>query len=141
MESLPPATEWKKVIFSVVCACQIQQDSHCFWSEVLCSFKQECIPVGCVPSAALAVPGGLPRVGGLPRAGCRPEGGCLPAWRSVSVCQGVCLPRGVHLPRGVCLPRGDVCLPRWGVSARHPPVNRITDSCKNITLPPLCCGR
>ena len=24
---------------------------------------------------------------------------------------------------------------------RDPPVNRITDACKNITLPQLCCGR
>ena len=32
------------------------------------------------------------------------------------------------------------CLPR-GVSARYPPVNRMTDGCKNITLPQLRCGR
>ena len=38
--------------------------------------KQECIPVGCVPSAAVAVPGGV----------------CL---------GGVCLIGGVCLPRGV----------------------------------------
>ena len=43
---------------------------------------QECIPVGCVPSAAVAVGGGL-------------SGGCLPE----DVCPGVCLPRG-YLPRG-----------------------------------------
>ena len=32
------------------------------------------------------------------------------------------------------------CLPR-GVPVRHSPVNRITDRCKNITLPQLRCGR
>ena len=43
--------------------------------------KQECIPVGCVPSTAVAVSGG----------------GCLPGGGGV-VCLGGCLPRrGVHL--------------------------------------------
>ena len=46
--------------------------------------EQECIPVGCVPSAAVAVGGGV---------------------------------------------------------STSPPVNRITDACKNITLPQLRCGR
>ena len=45
--------------------------------------KRECIPVGCVPSAAVAVPGGCLPAGG---------GGCLPARRAVclleaSTCQ------------------------------------------------------
>ena len=63
----------------------------------------------------------------LPGVGCLSGGGI--------VCPGDvfrgCLPRG-------CLPRG--CLPR-GVSARHPPVDRMTDRCKNITLQQLRCGR
>ena len=63
------------------------------------SIKQECIPVGCVPSAPVTASWG---------------GG---------VCPGACLCRGV-LAGGVC-----------------PPVNRITDRCKNITLPQLRCGR
>ena len=71
-------------------------------------FKQECIPVGCVPSTAVAV------------------GGCLPkrvsAGRGVSVCQrgkeGVC-------QRG-CLPRGVYTSLLWQ-----------TDTCKNITFPQL----
>ena len=50
-----------------------------FFSKKKETKKQECIPLGCVPSAAVAVPG-----------------------------------------RGVCLP---------------PPLDRITDTCKNITLP------
>ena len=52
--------------------------------------------------------------------------GCVPAW-------GVFLPRGVYLPGGV--PAGGVYLP-GGVPAQVlPPVNRMTDRCKNITLP------
>ena len=69
-----------------------------------------------------------------------------------------CLPRGVGcLSRGVglsakggvsawgksargCLPRG-VGVSARGVSARHPSVDRMTDRCKNITLPQLRCGR
>ena len=51
-----------------------------------------------------------------------------------------CLPGEVSaqggLPRGVCL-RG--CLPR-GVY-QTPPMNRMTDRCKNITLPQLRCRR
>ena len=56
--------------------------------------EEECIPVGCVPSATVAVSGG-------------------------GVCQGV----GVCLEKGACLPRrgrvylGGGCLPRRGVSA------------------------
>ena len=50
--------------------------------------EQECIPVGCVLSAAVAILGGC-----LPR-------GCLPMGMSAQggVCPGDCLPRG-------CLPR------------------------------------
>ena len=60
--------------------------------------------------------------------------------------QGGCLPGGVCLwsQRG-CLPRA---LPGRGVSAsgprgvwHTPPVKRMTDRCKNITLPQLRCGR
>ena len=82
----------------------------------------------------------------------RKGGGVCPgvsAWGFV--CPEVCLPKGAVCPGGVstqgeCL-LGGGCLPRegglcpegvypsmqWG---RHPfPVNRITDRCKNITLP------
>ena len=60
--------------------------------------KQECIPVGCIPSTAVAVSGW----GVSAQEGGR---GCLP---------GGCLPRGGVCARG-CLPKGGVC-PR-GVSA------------------------
>ena len=59
-------------------------------------------------------------------------GGCLPA-RGVSARQGEFACQGGVYLRGGCLPRG--------VSARHPPVDRMTDSCENITLPQLHCGR
>ena len=51
--------------------------------------KQECIPVGCVPSTAVAVSGGICPRGGVSAQGCLPEG----------VCPVGCLPRG-------CVPRG-----------------------------------
>ena len=54
--------------------------SASYWKAFLFSCKhfakQECIPVGCIPSAAVAISGG----GCLPR-GCR---GCLPRGRVVS---------------------------------------------------------
>ena len=56
------------------------------WTQYFKAKKQECIPVGCVPSAAVAVCWGCLRRG--------------------------CLPRG-FLPRGVC-PRRGVCLGVWG---------------------------
>ena len=79
--------------------------------------KQECIPVGCVLSAAVAISG----------RGCFPMGECLSgvvSARGVSAQGGVC-PEGVF-PGGECLPRGEA----------DPPVERILDiCCENITLP------
>ena len=51
------------------------------------NFEQECIPVGCVPSAAVVVSGG----------GVSAKGGYLPGGVSL----GGCLPRGVSAG-GVC---------------------------------------
>ena len=81
--------------------------------QLLCSYMlQECIPVGRVPSAAVAVCWGR---------------GCLPAKGR--------LPRG-WLSRGVSA-RG-VCVSKHALSQTpHPPVNRMTDRCKNITFPQL----
>ena len=67
--------------------------------------------------------------------------GTVPGGR-VLFAQGVSAQGGIS---GVCLGGCPVsaggCLPR-GVSARHIPiVNKITDRCKNITLPQLGCGQ
>ena len=69
--------------------------------------QQECNPVGCVPSIAVAISGGR----GLPW-GCLPSRGC--------VCLEGCLARGC-----MCLQRGVYTPPLW------------TDTCKNITFPQL----
>ena len=73
--------------------------------------KQECIPAGCAPSTGVAI-----LVGG-----------------------GVCL-EGC-LPGGLCVCPGGGGVPAQGVVLETPPVNRITERCKNITLPQLRCGR
>ena len=82
-----------------------------------CSFKQECIPVGCVPSAALAVCCG----GGVSVQGVSALGGCLPRGDG-----GVCLPGGIcpGVSAWGCLPRGASAPVHAGI---HPPVNRMTD--------------
>ena len=67
--------------------------------------KQECIPVGCVPSTAVAVYWG---------------GGCL---RGGGVCLGGCLPAGVS-----------ACGPGRGVSARCLWTEFLTHACENITF-------
>ena len=124
--------------------------------------QQECIPVGCVPPARRpylpgpggtwsggctwsgGVPGpggylvwGVPGLGGVPGPGGVPGQGCT--WSRGGGCTwsgGVYLVWGVYLvPGGVPGPRG--CT--W--SGTPPPVNRITHTCKNITLPQLRCGR
>ena len=80
--------------------------------------KQECIPVGCVPSAAVTAGGGV-------------------------VCRGGVSAQGVSA-RGWVSARG--CLP-GGISQHalrqtpSSPADRMTDRCKNITLPQLHCGR
>ena len=61
--------------------------------------KQECTPVGCIPSAAVAVSGG----GGLVVC---PGGVCLGDVCLRGVCPEGCLPRGVCL--GGCLHREEV---------------------------------
>ena len=99
----------------------------------MCSFlretKQECIPVGCVPSAAVTVVSqhalGRGKMGVY--TSMHWEGVCISACtgQGVSargVSAGVVCPGG-HLPGGVC-PGG--CLPHTPL----PPVNRMTDACE-----------
>ena len=104
--------------------------------------KQVCIPVGCVPAAhrpysGVCLPrGGVCLVRGrdLPWGGSAwSEGGILPGPGGFSlVWRGVCLVRGgFSLVRGGSACPGARVLPSW---RPHRPVNRITDTCKNITL-------
>ena len=121
--------------------------------------EQECIPVGCVPSAASAVsqrwgvlPGGcvLPGGGAVPLRGCASRGGA--SWGVGASGGCVCFPRGCFLGGwcfwgGVCASRGvcfggcasqGVCslggvLP-GGVCFRGCVPRGQTDACKNITF-------
>ena len=71
-------------------------------TEILFSKTQECIPVGCVPSAAVAVSRGgvyLPR-------GCTCWGGVPGPWRGVYLLGGCTWSGGVYLPGGVPGPGG-----------------------------------
>ena len=108
-----------------------------FFPKRLLLSQQECIPVGCALSTAVAICswGGGVCPGGwcLPR-GCLPEGECLP--------RGFC--RGC-LPEGWCLPGGGVSALGWCIpactQADTPSVDRMTDACENITLPQVRCQR
>ena len=99
-----------------------------YGTDSLQTFKtQESIPVGCVPSTAVAM--GVGRVC-LPRGVCL-SGGCLPG-REVSSQGCVCIP--------ACTGQGGRCLPQCMLGYIHPHVDRMTDTCENITLPQLRCG-
>ena len=87
-----------------------------------------CLPGGGVPAwrGGACLEGGCLPGGGVPaclEGGCLPGGGGVPAWRG-----GACL--------GGWVPAWGGCLPREGGVPGQvpPPVNRITDTCKNITL-------
>ena len=57
---------------------------------------------------------------------------------------GWCLPGGVVSAQEGCLPSGREVSAQGGVSAggvADPPVNRVTDRCRNITLSQRSCGR
>ena len=73
-----------------------------------------------------------------------PGGGgvCLLLWGGVLLLGGrVSAPRGgCLLPGGVCS-RGVVVVSQHALRQTPPPVGRITDACKNITLAQLRCGR
>ena len=117
--------------------------------------EQDCIPVGCVPPAlwpylrACSVPGDVPGLGGggctwsggegVPGLGrCTWSGGCVPGLGVYLVPGGggVYLVLGGVPGPGGCTWSGGMYLVRYS-----PPVNRITHTCKNITLPQLRCGR
>ena len=88
---------------------------------------QDCIPVGCVPPTAVAV---------------------SPAMQAPPPCMPLTMhaPPTTHAPGHACplpcmpLPLPQTCMPLChACPLRHtrppPPVNRITDTCKNITFP------
>ena len=79
-----------------------------------------CLSRGCLPSGESAQWVSTWR-GCLPGRGCLLRGGCLP--------KGGCLPRAGVCPGGVCL--------EGSVGPDTPPVNRITDRCKNIAFQQL----
>ena len=86
---------------------------------------------GCLPGpgGVCLVRGGLPGPGGfsLVPGGLPGPRGCLPGPGEV------CLVRRVLPARG-CLPGPGLCLPGPGGFSGDPAVDRITDTCKNITL-------
>ena len=97
-----------------------------------------CLLSGCVCSQGVSASGGMSALGGCLLLGDVCSGGCLLG--------GGCLLWGVSAPRGVSALVGGVC--SWGMWVSQdalrqtpPPVNRITDACKNITLAQLRCGR
>ena len=131
--------------------------------------QQECIPVGCVPAArrpysevCCSGGGGLVWLGGCLVWGESGLGvsGLGGVWSGVGGClvQGGCLLQG-GVWSGGCLVQECLLRGVWSgrVSARYPPpgpdqvpprtrpgtppVNRITDRYKNITLAQLRCGR
>ena len=97
------------------------------------SFKQECIPVGCVPAArrpyaGVCFPGGCLVWGGGVVPG---PGGCAWSGGGVSGLGGW----GGVWSGGVGVPGPGVCLSAlWDTTTTPPPVNRMTNRCKNITL-------
>ena len=85
--------------------------------------QQECIPVGCVPSAAVAIGRGRLSAWGVFAQGCLP-GGCLPRG---------CLPRGVSA-QGGCLPR-EGCVSQYAMGQTSPQWTEfLTHTCENITV-------
>ena len=98
---------------------------------------------------------GMPGLGGVPGPGGRTWSWECLVLGGVPGPGGVCLvwglegtwSEGVYLVGGVPGLEGVVCLVQrvylvWGVYwSGTPPVDRITDACKNITLPQLHCGR
>ena len=85
-----------RIFFSTELSSGVEKFFFLIKSTVL----QDCIPVGCVPPASVAVPGGWGSPPGTP---------------------------SEEAPR----------------RKRHPPVNRMTNRCKNITLPQtsFACGK
>ena len=91
--------------------------------------KQECIPVGCLPSATVAVSRGVYLVLG----GVLGPGG-VPGPRGCTWSQGVYLVLGEG---NFLVPGGGGCTWSWGVPAQVLPPCGQTHTCKNITFATL----
>ena len=137
---------------------QVENINHCNFPNLI--VKQECIPVGYVPSAAVAVTPAMqapchahPPPHMPPPTMHAPCHACPPALHTPHPCQAY--PPATHAPSHACLPC-HTCPSHHTPTPNHacplpcytcppyyalPPVNRITDVCENITLPQLCCGR
>ena len=93
---------------------------------------RECLLPGGVSGLGVSASGGVCVSalggGGLVQGWCLLLGGCL--------LRGGCLLQGVSAPGGGVYPSM-----HWGRHHPPPPVNRITDACKSITLAQLRCGR
>ena len=132
---------------------QIKEKRSLAVSHEWLQLRQECIPVWCVPPAAVAIHG----VGGLCLSACWDNGcGHGPPWSDPSTSPlGVGLETppgdlqgmlGYHLQGMLGYPQETCCKACWDTTCNAyrdttPPVNRITDTCKNITLPQLRCRR
>ena len=110
-----------------------------------CIARGWCTCLGGAPAWGVHLPGGctcwgLYLPGGICLKGCTCQGlGGLPA--GGTCLEGGYLTRVVYLPRECTCPRGYTC-PSGGVPAQgrylprySPPMNKITATCKNITLP------
>ena len=110
--------------------------------------KQECIPVGCVPAARRPYSGVyFPEGGSAWSGGVLPgpggsawSGGGLPGLGGFSLVRGGGVlpgPGGGDLPgpgEGSSWSGGSPCPEGGSPCLETPPVDRITDTCKNITL-------
>ena len=94
------------VLAGILCRRSTRLSDGQFFSKCSYKMKQECIPVGCVPSQWQPSPGGAV----LPRGECASQG---------------CASWGVVCFRGGGVP---------ACTEADPPVNRMTDSCNKITF-------
>ena len=146
---------------SMLCAGGVSAPRGCLLPGGVCSRGGVCSPEVSAPRGLSAPRGAVCSGGCLLSRGCLLQGGVcfwgvcllLRVWRCLlpggvcsggGVCsQGVCFQGGVY-SWGVSAPKGCL-LPGVGIpactEADTPPVNRMTDACKNITLPQLHCGR
>ena len=86
----------------------------------------------------VSAPGGVSALGCLLWGGVYSGDVCSRGWG----CSGLCLLGGGSAPGGNLLWGGVYSgeSTRGGGGLADPPVNRMTDACKNITLPQLRCG-